>query len=135
MSNTIKITACDNQLMLFAINKVEDNCYELCNIKSGNSHTVDVTLNIEDGTFQETIEANGVSKNLNETKTVQLPAGEYYLVYAGLNWGGPYNFKFEFNDTTYELLNNPEQPLEGVIWSLGNKNISFNVLEKAVSLS
>jgi len=135
MSNTIKITACDNQLILFAINKAEDNCYELCNIKSGNNNSVDITLNIEDGTFQGTIEANGVNSNLNETKTVQLPAGEYYLVYAGVNWGGPYNFKFEFNNKTYELLNNANQPLEGVIWSLGNKHISFNVLQNEMSLS
>ncbi|MDH7447651.1 hypothetical protein [Aquimarina sp. 2201CG14-23] len=127
MSNTIKITQCDNQLVLFAIPQGEGNSYQLCNIKSGNFNSVDVNLQIEAGSYSGGFDANGVGGPLNESGTVQLPAGEYTLVYAGLNWGGPYNFDFTFNGKPYILANDPKKPLYGVIWSKGDNGISFTV--------
>lgn len=121
--------------MLFAITKDSNHCYELCNIKSGFNYEVAVTLNIQEGEYKAPYNGNGTNGKLVTTKSISLPKGEYYLVYAGLNWGGPYNFKFEFNHSTYELLNNPKQPLDGVIWSQGNRDIKFEVLQNEMSLS
>lgn len=128
MSNTINITECDNQLVLFAFNGSES--YEICNIESGNFNSVDIQIQLEASTnnqFSGTINANGVNKPLNSSYTVQLPTGTYSLVYAGLNWGGPYNFEFTFNNKTYKLANDPQKPLEGIVWALGNNSISFDV--------
>ncbi|TYP99443.1 hypothetical protein C7447_10139 [Tenacibaculum adriaticum] len=126
MSNTISIKKCDNQLILFAVN--ENESYEICNVQSGNFHSVDLDIEIKEGAFSGTyIPEGGTSKDLSGTTTVKIPKGNYSLVYVGLNWGGPYNFEFEFNGETYQLLNNPKKELEGAIWNLGNLQIAFDV--------
>jgi len=135
MPNIIEITACDNQLILIAIEENEGNSFELCNIKSGYNNQVRVKLQIEEGEFSGTVNANGTGRALNESVAIKLPKGKYSLVYAGLNWGGPYNFNFDFNNKNYNLKNNPNQPLTGVIWSQGNESITFEVLQKEMSLS
>jgi hypothetical protein len=128
MSNTINITKCDNELILFAVNQDATDCYEICNIKSGNNNGVDVTINLESGSKASTpITANGVNKPIKSTNSCSLPAGKYTLLYSGLNWGGPYNFQFTFNGVTYELLNDPSKPLFGVIWNRGNNEIQFEI--------
>lgn len=100
----------------------------ICNIKSGNNNPVSVGIQLEAGSsFSGTVEANGVSSDINENVTVQLPAGEYSLVYTGLNWGGPYNFGFTFNNEKYSLTDDPSKPLTGAIWNLGNLDIKFSV--------
>ncbi|WP_299889542.1 hypothetical protein [uncultured Lacinutrix sp.] len=127
-SNTIKISACDNQLFVFAVNQSnKDLSYQICNIKSGNFNTVDVTIALSEGTFAGTYALDGVNQNLNDSTTVNLPAGDYVLYYAGINWGGPYNFDFTFNKDQYKLPNNPNQPLDGVIWSKGDNDITFSI--------
>lgn len=124
--NNIEITACDNQLVIYAIQW--GVCYEICNIKSGNNHAVQVGIQLEAGaSFSGTLEANGVNGALSEQKTVTLPAGEYSLVYTGLNWGGPYNFDFTFNGHQYQLQNDASKPLTGAIWNLGNLDLTFSV--------
>lgn len=130
MSNTINITKCDNQLVLFAVNGSES--YEICNIQSGNFHAVDLDINVEaseNGTFSGTYQPEGgTSKDLSGAITVKIPAGNYSLVYVGLNWGGPYNFEFTLNDgEPYSLLNKEDKPLEGVVWAQGNLNITLDV--------
>jgi len=127
-ANQIDITKCDNQLLLFAINSQDNNAtYEICNIQSGNNNSVNVQIQLAAGAFSGTYRVNGLNTQLSESVTVKLPPGQYSLIYAGLNWGGPYNFQFSFNQVNYELLNNPNHNLEGVVWALGNKSIVFNV--------
>lgn len=125
MSNIINISNCDNQLVIFAYN--DGVSYELCNVQSGNFNSVDINLQIEEGDYAGGINANGVNAPLSENSTVKIPTGTYTLVYVGLNWGGPYSFEFNFNSKNYKLENNPQKPLEGVVWALGNDSISFNV--------
>ena len=135
MSNIIEITACDNQLILIAIEENGGNSFDLCNIKSGYHYKVGVKLQIEEGEFSETFNANGTGHDLNESVVIKLPKGKYSLVYAGVNWGASYNFNFDLNNKNYNLKNNPNKPLTGVIWSQGNENITFEVLQKEMSLS
>lgn len=130
MTNSINITKCDNQLILVAVNNDNTNeTVEICNIVSGNTNTVNVTIEIEEGTSVETVRLNGLQQNLSGTHKIQMPKGNYSLVYAGINWGGPYNFEFNLNGgRPYQLLNKADKPLNGVIWSLGNLDtIKFDV--------
>lgn len=129
MSNTIKITACDNQLILFAINEDASDCFEICNIKSGNYNSVDVVINLTEGTVGQTVTANGVNGPISmPDASFSLPKGKYTLLYSGINWGGPYNFSFSLNgDTPYALSNDSKKPLFGVIWNQGNDSITFEI--------
>jgi hypothetical protein len=122
-SNTIKISKCDNQLVMYAVS--ENASYQICNIQSGYNNPVDVTIALSAGPVGTTVEANGVTQPLNVSGAFTLPAGQYSLVYTGLNWGGPYNFDFEFNGQTYSL---PEgNGKSGAVWNLGNLDITFTV--------
>ena len=123
MSNTIKITKCDNQLILTAFQWSES--YEICNLKAASN--LDYTITIKEGTY--------TGPATQDSPIVHLPKGTYNLVYTGINWGGPYNFEFNINDgQPYQLLNNPNKPLVGVIWSLGNNSISFNVAKETAAV-
>lgn len=126
MSNTINITACDNQLVLFAV--TGSASYEICNIQSGNYNTVLVDINLQAGDYAGPVDANGVNSAIDlPNQSVSLPAGTYTLLYSGINWGGPYNFKFTFGGVPYELTNDPSKPLFGVIWNKGDNEIQFTV--------
>lgn len=130
MSNSINITKCDNQLILIAVNNDNTNeTVEICNIVSGNTNTVNVTIEIEEGTSAETVRLNGLQQDLSGTHKIQIPKGNYSLVYSGINWGGPYNFQFSVNGgQPYQLLNKADKPLNGAIWSLGDLDtIKFDV--------
>ncbi|WP_299712077.1 hypothetical protein [uncultured Tenacibaculum sp.] len=133
MTNTINITKCDNQLILIAVNNDNTNeTVEICNIKSGNNNSVNVTINLKDSSSaSETIRLNGLQQNLDQTLNFEMPQGNYSLIYMGVNWGGPYNFQFSFNDRTYELLNDPSKSLDGSIWNLGNLDLKFKIAQPA----
>lgn len=124
MSNQINVTACDNQLILLAYQS--GACFEIANIQSGNNNSVDVTLDIVKGSsFSGTVNLNGVNKALSTTNQVTLPAGTYTLVYAGVNWGGPYNFKMEVNKELFELSNGAA--MQGIVWAKGDNKIQLTV--------
>lgn len=130
MSNTINITECDNELILYAVNEAATDCYEICNIKSGNTNSVDVTIDLQSGSQASApITANGVSAPIKSTNPFSLPAGKYTLLYSGLNWGGPYNFEFTFSGypNPFKLKNDPSKPLFGVIWNRGDNGIQFEI--------
>ena len=130
MTNTINITKCDNQLILVAVNNDNTNeTVQICNIVSGNFNTVDITILIEEGSSTETVQLNGLQQDLSGTYSINVPKGNYSLVYVGINWGGPYNFQFNVNGgQPYQLLNKADKPLNGAIWSLGNLDtIKFDV--------
>ena len=130
-SNTIKITKCDNQLVIYAIDVVSSttqNSYEICNVKSGFNNTVDVNITINQGAEASgPVTGNGVDQPLNiPNGEVTLPAGQYALVYTGLNWGGPYQFDMEFNGQPLNLPYNSGGK-NGAIWNLGNMDLTFEV--------
>jgi hypothetical protein len=129
MTNTIKITKCDNQLILLALTEDTSSSYEICDIKSGCGNIVDLTINIDEGKYDGPIQfdISTPNKRLDKTSRVNLPKGNYILVYAGVNCGGPYNFHFSLNGTVSSLPNNEEKPLFGVIWSKGDNSLKFSV--------
>lgn len=125
MSNTIKISKCDNQLFLVAVNAQDS--FLIAEIKSGYNQPVDISLEIEEGDYSGAFTAFGVRSPLRKNGSVSVPKGDYSLVYMGLNWGGPYNFDLNFNGETFKLENDPAKPLEGAIWNKGDLNITFTV--------
>lgn len=126
-SNTITISKCDNQLVMYAINlDTAAQSYQICNVQSGNSNAVDVSIALSAGTLSKTVELNGVNGPLSETAEFTLPAGKYALVYTGLNWGGPYQFAFEFNTVPYNLPYSSGGK-NGAVWNLGNLEVTFEV--------
>lgn len=128
-NNTIKITACDNQLAIYAVDM--DNLaasYQICDILSGNNNTVDIEINLVAGSqASSTISHNGVNKPLNPTaQEFSLPSGNYALVYTGINWGGPTQFAFDFNTYTPHLPVGTTDKV-GAVWNLGNLDMTFSV--------
>lgn len=126
-SNTITINKCDNQLVMYAINVgTSAQSYQICNIQSGNSNEVGVSIALSEGAVGKTVELNGVNSPLSATAEFTLPAGKYALVYTGLNWGGPYQFDFEFNGVQYSLPYSGGGK-NGAIWNLGELDITFDI--------
>ena len=108
MGNSITTTACDNELVILAYQ--EGASFELCQILSGNSQPVNVTLGIQPGTYQNTIVLNGVNQPLKQSINQTLPAGTYSILMLGVNWGGPSQFNINLNGSSYELTFNPNGP-------------------------
>lgn len=94
-SNTIHITASDNELYVLAYQWGAS--YQLAHIQSGNGNAVNVTVNINQGAYTEPAVQNGVNGPLNSTYSVNLPSGDYELVAVGVNWGGPWSFALNVN--------------------------------------
>ena len=109
MANTITVTACDNELVILAYNW--DNSYELCRILSGNNQAVNVTLNIQPGTYDGTVVLNGVNQPLNVTLAPTIPTSDptkpYSILMLGVDWGGPAQFTTSVDGKAYTL---PLQP-------------------------
>lgn len=128
MSNSIKITACDNQLIVLALQWGES--YEICNIKSGNNNAVEVPINIIAGNYSGPVKLNGVNKALEPAdvkEPVSLPPGEYVLVYAGINWGGPYQFTLDVNEKKYSLPKDSAGEQFGFVWNDATEQIKITV--------
>ena len=105
MANTINVTACDNELVILAYNW--DNSYELCRILSGNNQSVNVTLNIQPGTYEGTVVLNGVNQPLNVTLAPTIPSSDptkpYSILMLGVDWGGPAQFTTAVNGKAFTL--------------------------------
>ncbi|GAB5530457.1 MAG: hypothetical protein Roseis3KO_22340 [Roseivirga sp.] len=128
-NNTIKITACDNQLAIYAVNL--DNLavsHQICDIQSGFNNAVDVEINLVAGSnASSTINLNGVNGPLTPAaQDFSLPSGNYALVYTGINWGGPTQFAFDFNTYTPHLPVGTTDKV-GAVWNLGNLDMTFSV--------
>ena len=82
MANTINITACDNELRLIAYQWGAS--FEIATIRSGNSNSVNVTINISPGQFEGGVVLNGVNNPLSGTYPVYLNSGAYSLVAVGI---------------------------------------------------
>jgi hypothetical protein len=107
-SNSITITACDNELLLIAYQW--GSSYVLADIKSGNDQPVNVTLNIVNGQFDGTLTLNGVNSKLDSAFQIPLAPGSYSLAAVGVNWGGPTRFSFTFNGKQYSAETAPWTP-------------------------
>lgn len=126
MSNTLKITQCDNELIILAVNATSS--YKICDVQSGNGNSVALGIDIQAGAYKEPAVINGVNGHIKSpSEIVTIPSGSYSLVYMGLNWGGPYNFDMTFNEQPFFLKNDPSKPLTGAIWNRGNLDITFTV--------
>lgn len=101
MPNTINVTACDNELIVLAYQWGAS--FELCRILSGNNQPVNVTLNLQSGTYQGTIVLNGVNGPLSQNITQTLASGAYSLLLLGVDWGGPAQFTVNVNGSPYSL--------------------------------
>ncbi|MFY9825477.1 MAG: hypothetical protein WAM82_29155 [Thermoanaerobaculia bacterium] len=112
MANSLNITAVDNELILVAYQWGAS--FEICTILSGNSNSVNVTLNVTPGAYQGGITLNGVNNSLSGTYPINLASGTYSLAVIGINWGGPQQFSFTFNNQTYSLPYSPTGG--GVVW-------------------
>lgn len=120
MGNTLKITACDNEILVVASNWNES--YLLANIKSGNNNTVDFAIDIAEGAASATLNLNGVNAPLTTPQSVSLPAGTYRLNIIGINWGGPTALEAQLNDNApYKYDGTSQEPL---IWAGGNPEIT-----------
>lgn len=97
MSNTIKITATDNELILIAYQWSAS--FEICRILSGNSNAVNIAINIYPGQFQGTLLLDGINNPLSGTYNIALAKGQYSLIGLGIDWGGPQAFAFSLNGT------------------------------------
>ncbi len=97
MANTIKITKCDNELILIAYQW--GSSFELCRILSGNNNPVNISINLYSGQFQGTLLLDGINPGspLSGTYNVALAKGSYSLIGLGIDWGGPMAFAFSLN--------------------------------------
>ena len=121
MANSMTITACDNELVILAYQ--EGASFELCQILSGNSQPVNVTLAIQPGAYQNTIVLNGVNQPLKQSINQTLPSGTYSILMLGINWGGPTQFTVNVNGTPYTLPFTQQGPL-GLTFNPGPVSIT-----------
>lgn len=113
--NMIRITACDNQLLLVAYQWGAS--FVIGNINSGNNQSVNVALPLVAGQYQGGLQLNGVNSPLSGSYPVTLAPGQYQLVAIGIDWGGPQAFTFTLNGQTYSLP--PSNNGDGVVWTTG----------------
>jgi hypothetical protein len=109
MANTVAVTACDNELVILAYNASAS--YELCQILSGNSQPVNVTVGIQGGAYQNTVVLNGVNQPLKQAITQSLPSGTYSILMLGVNWGGPTQFTTTINGQPFSIPFTQDGPL------------------------
>jgi len=121
MGNSITTTACDNELVILAY--TESASYELCQILSGNSQPVNVTLAIQPGDYQNTVVLNGVNQPLKQSINQTIPSGTYSLLMLGVNWGGPTQFTVNVNGTPFALPFTQQGPL-GLAFNPGPVSIT-----------
>lgn len=114
-TNVLKITKCDNQLIMFAV--AEDQMmYQIARVGSG--PFVDIEISLVEGAYDQPQPIYNPGPAINKSN-VALPRGTYTIYYTGFNAGGPYNFEFTLNEHHHMLLDNPNEPLLGFMWNLG----------------
>lgn len=121
MTNTINVTACDNELIILAYQWGAS--FELCRVLSGNSNSVNVNISLNAGSYMGPVVLNGVNNPLNQNLTVYLPTGTYSLLLLGVDWGGPEQFTVDVNGNNYALPYG--NSADGLVWNPGP--ISINV--------
>ena len=118
MANTINVTACDNELIILAYQAT--GSFELCRILSGNLNPINVTININEGSYQGTQVINGINVPIPPTSfTTTLPAGSYNLLLLGIDWGTTSIFTVNVNGTNYNYPQTTTKGLGGLVWNAG----------------
>lgn len=97
MSNTIQVSACDNELIILAYQ--EGVSYEIGRILSGNGEAVNVSIDLLAGDYVGTSLFNGIITPLDVSVTTYIPSGSYSLLFLGINWGGPSSFTVSVGGT------------------------------------
>lgn len=97
MSNTIQVSACDNELIILAYQ--EGVSYEIGRILSGNGQAVNVSLDLLAGDYVGGSLFNGINVPLDASITTYIPSGSYSLLFLGINWGGPSSFTVSVGGT------------------------------------
>lgn len=97
MSNTINISACDNELFLIAYPNSGADSYTLAHVKSGYNYGVAVAITILSGDYTAVQEINGLNGAVNNAYTAYLPEGTYTIVAVCVNWGGPWAYSYNLN--------------------------------------
>ncbi len=97
MSNTIQVSACDNELIILAYQ--EGVSYEIGRILSGNGEAVNVSIDLLAGDYVGTSLFNGIITPLDVSITTYIPSGSYSLLFLGINWGGPSSFTVSVGGT------------------------------------
>jgi hypothetical protein len=90
MSNTIQVSACDNELIILAYQGGVS--YQVGRILSGNGQAVNVSINLLAGNYVGESLFNGINVPLGVSVNSYLPSGSYSLLFLGINWGGPSSF-------------------------------------------
>ncbi|HBL29306.1 MAG TPA: hypothetical protein DD490_20945 [Acidobacteria bacterium] len=126
-TNTINVTACDNQLLICATQS--GLSYAIVDLNSGFGNPVDATINIVAGAYQGGYYGNNVNGGSLPPGTVALPAGTYDLTCIGIDWGGPFQITFTVNGVQYGSSTSSYPPVEdiGVLWSTGTTPITITV--------
>lgn len=114
MSNTIQISACDNELIILAYQ--EGVSYEIGRILSGNGQAVNVSLDLLAGDYVGASLFNGINVPLDASITTYIPSGSYSLLFLGINWGGPSSFTVSVGGTA--IGGTVDQGL-GLTWNPG----------------
>lgn len=116
-SNTITVTAADNELYLLAFTPTAS--YQLAHIQSGNKNPVNLTITVQPGSYAEPATLNGVNRPITAANnyTVSIPKGTYSLVGVGFDWGVEWAFGFALN--TNQPVSTSGSANAGVAWSSG----------------
>ncbi|ANQ51836.1 hypothetical protein MY04_4501 [Flammeovirga sp. MY04] len=110
--SVIKITKCDNELILVASNTPGNSeSYLVCDVKSGNNNLVDVTINLVKGDYNGPLKLDGVNGPISGTHEVAIPASSANLAILGVNWGGPTDLAVSVDGKPYTYKNNGNQAL------------------------
>lgn len=115
MDKIIKVTACDNELILIAYQW--GSSYNLCRILSGNYNTVNVVMNLSAGAYLGAQVLDGINNPLNQNINLHLPAGDYQLLLVGIDWGGPAQFSVNVDNVDYNYPQTDDG--DGLVWNPG----------------
>ena len=101
--NNIKVTKCDNEVYILAVAAGPESernylSNQLCHIQSGGGQEVDVTINIEEGIYEQPATFNSPFRPLNITSEVRLPKGDYNILAVGIDWGGGRDIDIKINN-------------------------------------
>jgi hypothetical protein len=135
---TLTVSACDNEIYLIAYSRASNASYRLAQVQMVlNSSKPPVTINVKAGAYNNPtpISSTGAAAD------VSIPAGDYYLVAAGINWGvgwkaenNPYNFAVSVKSgdgTTYSASGSTSgqgsYSPAGIVWTPMGAGIPISV--------
>ncbi len=119
--NVIKVNKADNELYIIAVSSKSTASYQILHLKTGWWKGVDVTLNITAGTFTSGYEANAINAtqtnavDLKGSMNIKLPAGDYAILIATIDWGTKGYSSVTVNGKTYEENLDNSKPFNPIV--------------------